>query len=354
MKRMALLALILVLGMSAGLAVAAPSDQEADGEVYVVQKDDWLSKIADKYYGDPKAYPTIVEATNAKAAEDDSFAVIDNPDLIFVGQKLWIPSAEPAAQPGESPTLVALRNATYQGIYDEPVQLTDGQYAGQPFVEGGASRPTVTLSDPFVAFGDLNGDGVEDAAVILAENSGGSGVFVYLAAVVDQNGVPVNQATRLLGDRVQINTLLIDNGEIVLDMVTQGPDDPFCCPTLEVTLHFRLEADQLAETTDFAGTYEATLPSASSPGRDITLTLSPDGTVERSTDYLNDEAPIVEIGTWEAHADGTATVTLTGRPDGLVYENPDIITFILVNGELIAVDYDLNIYGSEGLQLTKQ
>lgn len=354
MKKTALcLALVLALSLSISAALAAPPAQEAGGEEYIVQKGDWLSKIADRYYGDPMAYPAIVEATNAKAAEDDSFAVIDNPDLIFVGQKLWIPLTG-TGMPGPNLTPAALRNATYQGIYEEPVQLADGQYAGEPFVEGGASRPTVRLMDPFFAFGDLNGDGVQDAAVLLAENSGGSGVFIYLAAMVDQNGVPVNQATTLLGDRIQINALTIENGEIVLDMVTQGPDDPFCCPTLEVLLRFRLQGDRLVETTDFAGTYKATLPSASSPGRDVTLILNPDGTVERSTDYLNGEAPIVEIGTWASNADGTATVTLTGRADGLVYASPDVITFILARGELIAIDYDLDTYGSEGLQLTRQ
>ncbi|HEY83667.1 MAG TPA: DUF333 domain-containing protein [Chloroflexi bacterium] len=43
------------------------------------------------------AYPAIIEATNAKAAADDSFAVIDNPDVIEVGQKLWIPAADAEA-----------------------------------------------------------------------------------------------------------------------------------------------------------------------------------------------------------------------------------------------------------------
>jgi len=352
MKKFASLALILVLALSVSLAAAAPPGQDDGGEAYVVQKDDWLSKLADKYYGDPLAYSTIVEATNDKAAEDDSFAVIDNPDLILIGQKLWIPAA--TAQPGAGSTLVALRNATYQGIYDEPVQLTDGQYVGEPFVEGGGSRPTVTMADLFTAYRDLNGDGVEDAAVILAENSGGSGIFVYVAAMIDQDGVPINQATRLLGDRVQINSLVVENGEIVVNMVTQGPDDPFCCPTLEVNLRLRLEGDQLVVATDFTGTYKALLPAASSPGRDITLTLNLDGTVERSTDYLNGEPPILETGTWEANGDGTATVTLTGRPDEVAYQTADVITFVLEAGELIAVAYDVNAYGSEGLQLTKQ
>ena len=71
-------------------ASSTPSD---DGQEYVVQAEDWLSKLADKFYGDVLAYSTIVEATNAKAAEDSSFAVIDNPNVIEVGQKLWIPNA---------------------------------------------------------------------------------------------------------------------------------------------------------------------------------------------------------------------------------------------------------------------
>ena len=48
-----------------------------------------------------------------------------------------------------------LKNAMYQGIYDEPVQLSDGRYEGKPFVEGGASRPTVTFVDELSASGDL-------------------------------------------------------------------------------------------------------------------------------------------------------------------------------------------------------
>jgi hypothetical protein len=364
MRKVTLVLTIFVLGLSVSVASAAPPGQDTVGEVYTVQKDDWLSKIAEKYYGDMFAYPLIVEATNAKAAEDASFAVIDNPDLIEIGQKLWIPDAAAMAQAvppatgtdsmGGNLTLEALRNATYQGIYAEPVQLTDGKYEGEPFVEGGASRPTVTFVDPFNALGDLNGDGLEDAAVALAENSGGSGVFLYLAAVVDQNGTPANVATQLLGDRVEIKSVAIDGGEIAIDMVTQGPNDPFCCPSLEVTLRYRLEGERLVEQTAFAGTYKAMLPAASSPGRDITLDLKPDGSVELSTDYLNGEAPIVEIGTWQDNNDGTATVTLTGRPGGQVYDAPDVITFRLVKGELIAVVYDISLYGSEGLQLTRQ
>lgn len=239
---------LLVLGPSAW---AAPVMQDAGGAAYVVQANDWLSKIAEKYYGDIFAYPAIVEATNAKAAEDDSFAVIDNPDLIEVGQKLWIP-AQPTAG---LMSIDALKNATYSGIYDEPVQLTGGLYEGQPFVEGGASRPTVTFVDGFYAFGDVTGDGVADAAVFLAENSGGSGVFTYLAVVSMQDDRPVNLGTAWLGDRGELVSVTIADGQIAVDMVTQGPDDAMCCATLEVVQTFALQNGELTlVSTDEIGT----------------------------------------------------------------------------------------------------
>jgi iron(III) transport system substrate-binding protein len=57
-----------------------------------------LSKLAEKSYGDVLAWPVIWRATNAKAAEDSSFAQIADPNVIEVGQKLWIPDEAEAAQ----------------------------------------------------------------------------------------------------------------------------------------------------------------------------------------------------------------------------------------------------------------
>jgi hypothetical protein len=83
---------------SATASETSSSPSQADGQAYVVQLDDWLSKLAAKFYGDMFTYPAIVEATNARAVQDDSFTVIDNPDLIEVGQKLWIPDTSTVAQ----------------------------------------------------------------------------------------------------------------------------------------------------------------------------------------------------------------------------------------------------------------
>ncbi|MFN8456864.1 MAG: transporter substrate-binding domain-containing protein [Anaerolineae bacterium] len=90
------LALLLLNGGSHQIALAAPPAQEG-GQEYTIQADDWLSKLAEKFYGDVTAWPAIWEATNAKAGEDASFAKIDDPNIIEVGQKLWIPASEEAA-----------------------------------------------------------------------------------------------------------------------------------------------------------------------------------------------------------------------------------------------------------------
>jgi|GEM_PF-2316603 len=92
-KKLILLTTTLFLfNVITNVAAAGPPLQAPGGEEYTVQAGDWLSKIAEKYYGESVKYLTIVEATNAKAAEDDSFAAIPNPNLIYAGQKLWVPN----------------------------------------------------------------------------------------------------------------------------------------------------------------------------------------------------------------------------------------------------------------------
>lgn len=174
-----------------------------------------------------------------------------------------VPQVTPAAAPQVTPAAVlpaaeataggapaglefaALQNATYAGIYDDPVQLHDGRYEGEPFVAGGASRPTVTLATSAAAYGDLTGDGVDEAAVILAESSGGSGTFIYLAVVGLAEGAPRNLATALLGDRVQVEELAIADGQLILQVMRAGPRAPACCPEEALTQKWALEGGEL-------------------------------------------------------------------------------------------------------------
>jgi hypothetical protein len=93
------------------LSFQGPSDpqpaliDEDEGRVYVVQVDDTLWKLAEKYLWDGRRYGEIIEATHAKRAEDPSFALIEDPDRIEPGSKLWIPAVEslPVQEPAPSP-----------------------------------------------------------------------------------------------------------------------------------------------------------------------------------------------------------------------------------------------------------
>lgn len=106
---------------------AAPLvEGESNGQDYIVQADDWLSKLADKFYGDPLAYLAIVEATNAKAISDTAYTPIDNPDVIEIGQRLFVPNsleavAEIVAALEEQPVAVA----TTEETAPEPVVVAE-------------------------------------------------------------------------------------------------------------------------------------------------------------------------------------------------------------------------------------
>ena len=91
------LSLLILTTWPVGLAGAAAPPPQDGGTVYTIQAADSLSKLADKYFGNAGVWPAIWLATNAKAAEDDAFEVIPDPDLIKVGQTLWIPTAEEAS-----------------------------------------------------------------------------------------------------------------------------------------------------------------------------------------------------------------------------------------------------------------
>jgi branched-chain amino acid transport system substrate-binding protein len=114
---------ITVLAVLVPVAGAAPL---AQGEEYIVLAGDWLSKLADKYLGDPMAYPAIVLATNKKNAEDATFAYIDDPDFIEPGWKLWIPSAE------EATALMAAPEGTTYKIGFAPSVTGGGSFLGSP------------------------------------------------------------------------------------------------------------------------------------------------------------------------------------------------------------------------------
>lgn len=150
---------------------------------------------------------------------------------------------------GSAPDFSELAEATYTGIYEEPVTLTNGKWEGKPFTENSASRPSVSLVGNFHKTGELTGDGKEVAVVMLTESSGGSGTFQYLAVVGRTGGKLTNMGTAPVGDRVQTIRAWIENESILMDVVQAGPDDAMCCPTQVTHRVWQLRSGNLEEVS---------------------------------------------------------------------------------------------------------
>ncbi len=152
------------------------------------------------------------------------------------------PSLQPAA-----PTLAELRNATYRhlNLPGGTVTLTDGQYTDA------ATGVTVRMTD-FYAIGDLTGDGVADAVVVLATETGGSGTFVSMVSVVRAETDLQPAGVVLLGDRVRIDELSIANRVISVAYLRQGPNDPMCCPTQSTSARYALRRGLLVPQVERA------------------------------------------------------------------------------------------------------
>lgn len=204
-------------------------------------------------------------------------------------------------------TLDQLRNAEYRlpllGDEDSLIQFTDGE--GQiAFGEGATERVHAGIVNDTVAFGDLDGDEIADAAVVVFISGGGSGTFIHLVAVLDRDGAPEQAAWAFLGDRVPVRNLAIAAGEIVARTVTHRPGDGLCCPTLEITRTFGLQGDQLVPRQ--ALVIESPLPGQTvASGVEVRGTTSVNPTAE-SLAYLVYDARGGVIGMGSLPVDGYA------------------------------------------------
>lgn len=161
---------------------------------------------------------------------------------------MLISCGEKKSDPSAVLTVKSLANAEYRTEWVDrgTAQLRDGAFK-KPYAEGSASAVEITLLPDMYAFGDFDGDGAKDAAVILAASGGGSGTFITLEALINDNGSPRHATTAHLGDRVQVRSISIGTGIITVEMVAHGPDDPMYRPTLEIARQYRLDGNMLIE-----------------------------------------------------------------------------------------------------------
>jgi hypothetical protein len=56
-----------------------------------------------------------------------------------------------------------------------------------------------------------------------------------------KDGSPDNVATTLLGDRAQVDSMAISDGQIDVNRLPLDPDDPMCCPSRQEAQIYALQ-----------------------------------------------------------------------------------------------------------------
>lgn len=132
-----------------------------------------------------------------------------------------------------------IKDATYFLISSEEYVKLQGGILEEEHLGVGILKNNYT-------FDDFDGDGIDDAAVVIYSNYGGSGTFIELAILLDKDN-PVYWTGELLGDRVKVNSISSENKIITLDLVVHSEDDPLCCPTESKIVKYKLEGTKLIE-----------------------------------------------------------------------------------------------------------
>lgn len=195
-------------------------------------------------------------------------------------------------------------DATYL-IDEKPVTLVNGK-AEIEIAPGAESKQKVSLfGEP--AYGDIDGDGDQDAVLLLVSNSGGSGTFYYAAMADNFNRLYRGTDSILLGDRIAPQTYYIQGNKAIVNYAVRPAGAPMTARNSEgeslylqidpktfrlilIAPNFEGEADPSRMTLDMTRWKwintiynNDTMVTPKKPGV-FTLTFKKDGTFSVTTD----------------------------------------------------------------------
>lgn len=124
-----------------------------------------------------------------------------------------------------------LTNSPY---FSEEVTLTGGRYDWNYSSEDDVFVFYHLHYEGRYVYGDFNHDGLKDAAVIMAESSGGTAEWYSVAFLINDGKKFIHRASGLLGDRAIVNSIQQENGKVLVDMFVHQDGDCMADPTNHV------------------------------------------------------------------------------------------------------------------------
>ncbi len=124
-------------------------------------------------------------------------------------------------------------NATF--IFDDgPVTFSSGKNE-RPVAPGSTFTEETIILDK-LAYGDVNTDGKQDTAVLLARYGAGSGTFIYVAVFVSGPVAYKGSNTIFIGDRITPQSISIDGDTVVVNYLDRGPSEALAAePTIKTS-----------------------------------------------------------------------------------------------------------------------
>jgi hypothetical protein len=114
----------------------------------------------------------------------------------------------------------------------------------------------------------------------------------------------------------------------------------------------RLKKEEAAQKPNFIGTFKGEIRLSSGEIRTVILTLNEDRNAQVRFEYPQGMGPTTQQGSWADNPDGTITVRIVFSAQ-IRRRNPQPLVFKWENGELVAIQYDQSIWGTNGLRLKK-
>src|SRR3989338_5441790 len=160
--------------------------------------------------------------------------------LVLIAGWLWFKKSTPVATVINDP-----KNIAYE-IEGESIPLKDGSYE----TEAAPDSVEIVTTEYFGndVTGDFNNDGTQDAAFILTQGGGGTGVFYYVVVALKTTEGYQGTNGIALGDRIAPQNLNWRNGEIVANYADRTASESYADePTLGVSKYFKVQGRQLVE-----------------------------------------------------------------------------------------------------------
>lgn len=176
-------------------------------------------------------------------------------------------------------------------------------------IENSSAKNTLSIFGEPV-YGDLDKDGDDDAAILLVYNTGGSGTFYYASLAINNDGTYLATNTMLLGDRIAPQTVEIQDGRALYNIMERNITDPMTTPPSigkSIWIHYNAQDNSIGQwIKDFEGEMD-----------DQTMVS------KYITDNIKTLSPIQPIlgGSWYAYGVSVNPVNKTGA---VVYEDGHI------------------------------